>query len=89
MYLEAPPGGGSSKPQATSIKQQASSLKLKILQIRATSCKPQATSIKLQAASNKLLDNLSFIKFHVSRDEVLYHDECIVGMPHMEGNLVW
>ena len=70
-------------------KHQASSLKLQSLKLQATSCKPQAASIKLQAASDKLLDNSSLIKFHVSRSEVLYHDECIVRMPHMEGNLVW
>ena len=68
-------------------KRQASSLKL--LKIQATSIKPQATSVKLQAASDKLLDNLSLIKFHASRSEVLDHDKCIVLMAHMEGNLVW
>ena len=87
MYLEVPPGGGSSKPQAASSKLQASSNKL--LKIQATSIKPQATSIKLQAASDKLLDNLSLIKFYVSRSEVLDHDEGVVRMPHMEGNLMW
>ena len=89
MYLEALPGGGNSKHQAASIKQQASSLKLKILQIRAASRKPQAASIKLQAASNKLHNISTLIKFHVSRGEVLDHDECIVRMPHMKGYLVW
>ncbi len=87
MYLEVLPGGGNLKPQAASIKRQASSLKP--LKIRATSHKPRATSVKLQAASDKLLDNLSLIKFHVSRSEVLDHDKCIVRMPHMEGYLVW
>ena len=68
------------KLQASSVKQQAT---------EDTSNKPQATSIKLQAASNKLLDNLSLIKFHVSRSEVLHHDKCILRMFHMEGYLVW
>ena len=73
---------GSNKPQA-------SSRRLKILQIRAASLKPQAASIKLQAASNKLLNNFSLIKSHVARSEVLRKDKCIVRMPHMEGYLVW
>ena len=87
MYLEVLPGGGSSKPQAPSSKLQASSNKL--LKIQATSIKPQATSIKLQAASDKLHNISTFIKFHVSRSEVLDHDEGVVRMPHMEGNLMW
>ena len=71
------------------LTRQVASDKLQSLKPQATSIKPQATSIKLQAASNKLLDNFSLIKFHVTRDEVLDHDKCIVGMPHMKGNLVW
>ena len=77
------------KLQAASFKPQAASHKLQILKLQATSLKPRAASIKLQAASNKLLDNLSLIKFYASRSEVLDHDKCIVGMPHMEGYLVW
>ena len=68
-------------------KQQASSVKP--LKIRTTSVKPQAASIKLQAASDKLLNNFSLIKFHVTRGEVLYHDKCVQRMAHMKGNLVW
>ena len=79
----------SSKQQATSLKLQAPSSKLQILKLQATSIKPQAASFKRQAASDKLLDNLSLIKFHASRSEVLDHDKCIVRMFHMEGNLVW
>ena len=74
--------------RASSHKLQAASLKLQALKLQATSIKRQATSIKLQAASNKLLNLRSFIKFHVSRDEVLHHDKSIVRMPHMEGYLV-
>ena len=57
------------------------------LKRQAASRKPQAT--KSQAASDKLLDNLSLIKFHVSRSEVLDHDKCVQRMFHMEGYLVW
>ena len=72
-----------------SFRPQASSRRLKILQIRAASRKPQAASIKLQAASNELLDNFSLIKSHVARSEVLRKDKSILGMLHVEGYLVW
>ncbi len=75
--------------RASSHKLQAASLKLQSLKPQATSIKRRGTSLKLQAASNKLLDNFSLIKFHVSRSEVLDYDKTIVRMPHMEGNLVW
>ena len=69
-----------------SSKHQASSAKLGE---KVPSVKPQAASVKLQAASDKLHNFFALIKFHVSRDEVLRKDKCIVRMFHVEGNLMW
>ena len=56
---------------------------------QASSSKPRAVSIKLQAASDKLHNIFALIKSHVSRDEVLRKDKCIVRMFHVERDLVW
>ena len=82
MYLEAPPGGGSSKPQATSNKLQR-------LKLQAASLKPQAASLKLQAASSKRLNLATLIKFQAARGEVHRKDKTILRMLQMKCKLVW
>ena len=77
------------KLQASSAKPQAAQPDRPSAKHQAPSVKPQAASIKLQAASDKLHNISAFIKFHVTRSEVLCHDECVVRMPYMEGYLVW
>jgi hypothetical protein len=83
-----------------SLKQQASSAKLqfmeklqaasaKLSKPQATSIKPRGASFKLQAASYKLQDPVSLIKFQATRIVDLDYDKTILGMPHMEADLVW
>ena len=68
-------------------KLQAASAKLSKPQ--ATSLKSQAARFKLQAASYKLQDPVSLIKFQATRIVDLDYDKTILGMPHMEADLVW
>ena len=44
---------------------------------------------ELQAASSKLLDLATLIKFQAARVDVHRKDKTILGMLHMECDLVW
>jgi len=74
---------------SSSFKPQATSSKLQRLKLQAASIKPQAASLKLQAASSKLLNLATLIKFQAARGEVHRKDKTILGMLHMECDLVW
>jgi len=81
------------KPQASSSKLQfmekLQAASAKLLKPQATSIKSRGARFKLQAASYKLQDPVSLIKFQATRIVDLDYDKTILGMPHMEADLVW
>ena len=86
MYSNTPSTG---ERWERSVKQQAASRKLQRLKLQAASLKPRAASLKLQAASSKLLNLATLVKFQAARGEVHRKDKTILGMFHVERNLVW